>query len=487
MIKDTPFRSCVMAVVALVPLAGCNLLLGVDDLVQGGEDAAAADIDANIDAPPGSVRIRFVSVVRDFPSGAVDVYIGDETSARVTALRNASDYIVMDPGVTTIALREQGQVGGAPIQQLTNLAFQGDTSVTAVIAGVHASQAPDERVRLLPFVEDYAQPGAGQAQVRFVNAVTEFEGFGIDLGLDGESTPEIAGLGRYASTNAAGMPVTVTAGQGLRMGLVVGGATVAPLAPTGFAVGEGCFVIFSGRLAAAWGSPEALVGMTLCASRPPRIDGLGAEIALAHVVSDGTTCSVTGLGDGTTLIPSLALRQFGRTWAIENAVAEVTLNCSGQSALVPLESDAAINGPRQLALVGGSLPSSPALATFPAVTVPSTGSRHAYFVNLSADFVEQSACRTSVDGTVLGSLVGAQVIGPDFGQSSSTLSAGSHTIMFGLATTVTFPVSITGSGGATVFVLEGAFTPEGSQRPLRLTPVDVSVWPPVAGSPISPI
>jgi hypothetical protein len=118
------------------------------------------------------------------------------------------------------------------------------------------------------------------------------------------------------------------------------------------------------------------------------------------------------------------------------------------------------------------------------VTIPSTGSRHAYYVNLTANVGDTTV---TADGTNVGTMPEATVIGPSFGQPQSTLASGAHTIVFDdTVTALTFSVNIVGAGGATLYVLEGARNPPGSQRPIRLTPLDLSTFPPTAGAPISP-
>jgi len=482
----TSLRFHILGLISAATIAsttGCNLLLGVEDLTQSDPDAAV-----DIDAPPGTVTIRFVNVVRDFPgSGTIDVYIGDEPTARVTALRQVSSYVVVDPSVTRISLRQQGQSGGAPLHEFTGLTLAGDTKVTAVIAGVNASQSADDRVRLLPFVEEFAQAGTGQAQVRFVHAITDVTDVAIDVGLNNAAAPEVVGLPRFGASAAAGMQAE--AGRTLRLGLVEGGTTFTAFAANGLELGKGCFVIFSGQRSAAFNSLGVMTSTTVCTSQTPVIGSMGARVAVGHVISDATACDLRTI-DGNPLIESLEARELGTLWLLaedENFVG-VTLICAMQSVSVDLNSDFALESPRHMILAGGSLsPDFTNQARLMDVSIPSTGLRHAYFVNLSAG-VGDGILRIDGSDVVGNQVFGASIIGPAFGHAASVLSSGGHTLSYedvGQSVTMSFTVT-GGTGGATLFVLEGARVPQGAQRPLRLTPFDLGAFPPAVGTPTAP-
>lgn len=178
------------------------------------------DDDASPTTPtdPGEGSLRVVHASVDAP--AVDIYVnGDDVPAiEDLAYGQATDYLDLDAGTYLIELRAHGAEPQSPAAFAVDVTLADGQTVTAVAAGLLGSTEESDRFRILPLVEGFADPGAGNAAVRIVHAAPDAPTVALDIGNDG--SPEVTGFARFADTGAAG--VSLPAGEALRVGVWAG-------------------------------------------------------------------------------------------------------------------------------------------------------------------------------------------------------------------------------------------------------------------------
>ena len=165
------------------------------------------------------VMLRVVHASPDAP--AVDVYAKGVSTPLLISLEytETSDYLELEPGTYTIELRAHGaDPMSMPAFETGELTLDDGVVVTAVAAGLLGSSDPESAFRVIPLVEDFADPGAGNAAVRILHASADAPAVSIDVGNDG--MPEINGFERFAETGADG--VALPAGAALDIGIWAG-------------------------------------------------------------------------------------------------------------------------------------------------------------------------------------------------------------------------------------------------------------------------
>lgn len=165
-------------------------------------------------------QIRVVHASPGAP--AVDIYAEGVASPLITNLAygGASAYIDVAAGTYNIQVRGAGSdPGSAPVFETGDLPIPEGVKITAVAAGLIGS-APGsaDAFRVMPFVEDFTAPGAGNAAVRIVHAGADAPTVAIDVGDD--ATVDIANFERFDDTGAAG--VALPAGQNLQIAIWAG-------------------------------------------------------------------------------------------------------------------------------------------------------------------------------------------------------------------------------------------------------------------------
>ena len=470
------------AAATLVSSAGCNLLLGVEDLTQSEPDAAPEP-----DASSTTARVRVLHVVRGLPSGGlVDVYVDDETTPRLPALSGLSDYFTVTSASTKISIRAQGQSGGEPLFEFDNLVFEGGTDTTAVLTGLATSLTGDEAVRLIPVVDGYAQAGTGMTQVRFLNAIVDLPSVGIDLDFYGEGSPEVSGLARFASSPAAG--VGRASDQVLRFGIVSNGVTVAGFSSQTLPVGVGCLVVLSGKLAEPRDERDSLGATLACRTSIATLASRAEQFSVVHFLGDvqpPATATLLETPASRTINPNVGLRALSSFWIAAADEFGISMQFPSRTIDLGVTPDFADAG-RAVFVVGGTLqPGSGendgTVRMLVFAAAPTSGPRVIRFINMTADL-----------GTVELVDQGSNTLAGNAGFGSwseeAMLTAGTHqlTVRVGASPVATFPFTTSGAGGSTLLVLDGAETPTSGQRAVRLTPIDLSTTPPTVGSPIAP-
>ncbi len=261
----------------LYQLRRLSALFGIVALSAG---FAACDDDDDVMGPgDGMAELRVVHASPDAP--AVDVYVNQSGTPLVEDLAygEATLYVEVPSGAYTVQVRPAGaSASSSPAYQSGTIALADGDVLTAVAAGLLGSDAPDDQFRILGLFEDFGSPAAGNARVRVVHASPDAPAIDIDVGRNG--SVEIADLGRFEDTGAAG--VDLPAGTPIAIGInAAGGAEATSFTVPGLAAGAEYFVIATGLLGSLPAADDAFVLLA--------VDGTSA---VATILQNGPT---TGL------------------------------------------------------------------------------------------------------------------------------------------------------------------------------------------------
>jgi hypothetical protein len=218
-------------------------LLGV--VALGATTTACGDDDDPMGPPPatGTATLRVVHASPDAP--AVDIYAEGLATPLFTDLAygSATEYVEVDEGTYNIQIRAAGAPASeAPAFETGDLQLMDGDVITAVAAGLLASQDAADRFRVLPLAEAFDMPASGYARVRVVHASPDAPTVDVDVGDDGSA--EITGLARFANTGASG--VDLPAGTLLSVGILAGGDRVTGFTLPALPAGVEIFAIATG-------------------------------------------------------------------------------------------------------------------------------------------------------------------------------------------------------------------------------------------------
>jgi hypothetical protein len=161
--------------------------------------------------------LRVVHASPDAPS--VDIYVEGVAAPVITDLEygETSAYADIGAGTYNIQIREaRADASSAPAFETGSLPIPEGVKITAIAAGLLA-KAPgsSDAFRVMPFVEDFDAPGAGNAAVRIVHAGADAPTVAIDVGNDANA--EIIDFERFEETGEAGVPLP--AGEKLQIAI----------------------------------------------------------------------------------------------------------------------------------------------------------------------------------------------------------------------------------------------------------------------------
>jgi len=152
---------------------------------------------------------------------AVDVYAEGVAAPVVTNLKftETTPYLDLKAGTYNFQLRQAGSPAtSAPAYETGDLEIPDGAVITALAAGLLGSMDEDDMFRVIPLIEDWEDPGAGNAAVRIIHAGADAPAVAIDVANDGN--PEITDFDRFDDTGAAG--VALPAGSALDVGIWAG-------------------------------------------------------------------------------------------------------------------------------------------------------------------------------------------------------------------------------------------------------------------------
>jgi hypothetical protein len=341
-----------LALLATFALAGCS---DDDDPVSPGDG--------------GKTALRVVHASPDAPP--VDVYAAPADGGKASVLLfedlaygDASTYADVDPGDYTVELRAAGADPADPPAFATDVTITGGLKITAVAAGLLASGDEADSLRVLPLVENFSAPGAGNAAVRIVHASADAPAVAVDVGNDGN--PELTNFDRFAATDAAGLPLP--AGQALNIGIWAGDPLERVAVFTTPALPEGgeVFVIATGLVgtARAASTPFTLLAVTPDGALPFIAQNAPATVYALHASPNAPAVDIDA--DGSEIITNLSFGELSAPLQPLPGAYELSFRATGEttvaaSVVTPyLEADTAY-----LAIATGFLGGNPEFQLLP--------------------------------------------------------------------------------------------------------------------------
>jgi hypothetical protein len=210
----------------------------------------------------------------------------------------------------------------------------------------------------MPLVENFADPGAGNAAVRIIHASADAPTVAIDVGNDG--TPEIPALDRFAETGEAG--VALPAGSSLAIGIWAGNPLARVTAFTTPALpAANLLVIATGELGML---PRDETGFGLLAIGPDGVIGLIKQdptVFVLHASPDAPAVDVYVGGSATELVDNLSFGAISPPVQVPPAAYELDIRVwDGGGVAATVNTPELMAGERYLAVasgyVGGSNP-----------------------------------------------------------------------------------------------------------------------------------
>ena len=238
------------------------------------------------------------------------VYVEGSDDPVVTdlAYTETTDYLEVPEGEYNFQIRAAGaDPSDAPAYETGALTLPADATITAVAAGLLASADEADGFRVLPLVESFDDPGAGNVAVRILHAGSDAPEVGIDVGNDDPTAPDLDGVGRFVDSGEAGVPLP--AGAALQVGIAAGGNTVTAFTTPELPEGANLFVIATGLLGSL---PREDSGFGLLAVGPDGTIGLIRQNPVVYALHgswDAGTVDVCG--GGTELFADIGYGAFG--------------------------------------------------------------------------------------------------------------------------------------------------------------------------------
>ncbi len=329
--------------------------------------AGCSDDDDNDITNPGmdpdKAMLRVIHGSPDAP--AVDIYVndGDQAVVEDLAYGGASDYLEVDPGDYTVQIRAAGSDPMSDPAFDVSLTLTEGAMVSALAAGLLGSTDAADRFRVIPLIEDFADPGAGNAAVRIVHASPDAPTVALDVANDG--APEVTGFARFADTGAAG--VALPAGTNLPIGVWAGDplARASVFTTPELPAGANLFVIATGLLA---GDP-ASDGFSLLAVGPTGAIGFirpdaKAMVYALHGSPDAPAVDIDAMG--AEVVTDLSFGELSGALAVWPGAYDLDFRATGQTAVAASAMTPYLQpGMSYLAVASGYLGGTPAFQLIP--------------------------------------------------------------------------------------------------------------------------
>jgi hypothetical protein len=238
-------------------------------------------------------------------------------------------YLEVPAGTYDVQIRAHGaEPTDDPAFEVQGLMLAEGQVMTAVAAGLLGSTAEADRFRVLPFTENFADPGAGNAAVRIVHASADAPTVALDVNNDG--TAEVSDFMRFAETGEAGVPLP--AGSAIRIGVWAGDplARASVFTTPQLPAGANLFVIATGLLA---GDPLD-DGFSLLAVGPDGAIGFIRQDAKAMVYAlhgspDAPPVDIDA--DGTEMVTDLAFGALSDALAVWPGAYDLDFRATGSA------------------------------------------------------------------------------------------------------------------------------------------------------------
>lgn len=431
----------------------------------------------------GIATVRAVHASPDAP--AVDVYAEGVSTPLLSDVSygETTAFIPVPAGTYNLQLRPAGaDPATAPVYETGDVFLPGDATVTAVAAGFLGSGDAGDAFRILPLVENYDDPAAGNARVRILHASPDAPAVDIDVGDDG--TAEILALERFADTGESG--VDLPAGASLQVGVDVHpGTPFTAFTTPELPAGQELLLIATGSVAA---TPRADDGFGILAVGPTGTIGFIRQNPRVYALHAGADAPAVDIYAGDALL--VGSLGFGDMAGIQVPPGSYTLDfyATGTGPGNPAASadtpELAAGG-QYLAVAAGELAPEGTEAAFGLIAVEElfepTNFARVRVVHASADApAVDVGTSDGTDVTAIGDFTNLA-----FGEASQAagteIPVGALTI--GVAAAGTTPVvadfDVTTTAGLQVFaVAAGALAPDAGEEGFRLllVPVSEGAW-----------
>jgi hypothetical protein len=427
----------------------------------------------------GIATVRAVHASPDAP--AVDVYAEGVNTPLLSdvAYGETTAFIPVPAGTYNLQLRPAGaDPATAPVYETGDVFLPGDATVTAVAAGFLVSEDPGAAFRILPLVENYDDPAAGNARVRILHASPDAFAVDIDVGDDG--TAEILALERFADTGESGLDLP--AGTSLQVGVDVHpGIPFTAFTTPELPAGQELLLIATGSVEA---TPRADDGFGILAVGPTGTIGFIRQNPRVYALHGGADAPAVDIYAGDALLAeNLA---FGELAGIQVPPGSYTLDFyvtgtgPGDPAASAGTPELAAGG-QYLAVAAGELAPEDAEAAFGLLAFEElfdpTNFARVRVVHASADApAVDVGTSDGTDVTAIGDFTNL-AFGEASQASGTEIPVGALTI--GVAVAGTTPVvadfDIATTAGLQVFaVAAGALAPDAGEEAFRLLLVPVS-------------
>jgi hypothetical protein len=459
--------------------------------------AAGCDEDDGFVRPPptepteeGTASLRVAHSSADAP--AVDVYVAGvgDPLIRDLSYGEVSGYIDVAARTYTIEVRQAGaDPASDPVFISDPVGMAQNTEVTIVAAGLLAGPA-DAAFRLLPLVETFSPPAAGEALIRVVHAGADAPAVALDLGDDGSA--EITALARFDATDGAGIPVP--AGQALQVGILTSDAQARVTAFTTpeLAAGAEYFIIATGLLADLPRQPKGFVLFPMDHTAALSFVRQNPVVSALHGSPDAPPVDIV-TGDSL-LVENLSFGELSGPVQVPPGRYELGILPTGADPASPSATATTpqlVAGERYLAVATGFVTTASGQAwdmdhgepfqllfAQEKFDAEATSGAQLAFIHASPDAPPVTV------GAVEGDVIVAPTMADDvaFAEITATVALPAADLTVGLAPAgtmtpvVTFPVT-TANGDRAFAVAIGALTPDAGQQPLLLSLVDTTIFP----------
>ncbi|MEJ2721366.1 MAG: DUF4397 domain-containing protein [bacterium] len=438
------------------------------------------DTPTNVNNDMGNgAMVRVIHASPDAP--AVDIYAEGVTKPLVTnvAYGTTTAYLNIAPGTYNIQLRAAGSdPTSQPAYETGDLAIPKGAKITAVAMGLISSADAADQFRVIPYVENFSAPGAGNAAVRIIHASADAPTVALDVGNDG--TTEISNFGRFDDSGEAGVPLP--AGVELQIAVWAGSplqrVTVftTPQLPEGIEL----FVIATGLLSEL---PRDADGFSLLAVGPGGTIGFIKQNPVVFALHGSPDAPAVDIfAGGAELVDNLAFGQLSGAVQVPPGSYDLDFRVHDNGAVAATKATPVLSaGERYLAVasgfVGGGTPAFE-LLPYDESFVVSGGDARVRVIHASPD-----APRVDV-GTVAGNVLTPIPAFTDLGFKDASSGGGQSlpaaVLSVGVAQTgTTLPVAtfgITTSPGLRAYAV-AAGSLSGTGETFRLILVDTSVFP----------
>jgi hypothetical protein len=326
--------------------------------------AGCSDDDDNpIMSPPGDDK---TPAVTNLDYGQTSGYATLDNGAMLRAIHASPDapavdvYVEGANGSYTVELRGAGADAGSDPAFTVDVTIPDNAKVTAVASGLLNSSSDSDRFRILPLVENFDNPGAGNAAVRVVHASPDAPTVDLDLGDDGSA--DIPNFERFADTGAAG--AALPAGTELQIGILAGGSRVTAFTTPELPEGAELFVIATGLLSEL---PRETDGFSLLAVGPSGSIGFIKQnpvVFALHASPDAPNVDI--YAGAARLVEDLAFAELSGALQVPPGSYDLDFKATGQSGTAAtLTTPALAAGERYLAIASGFLTDAPAFRLLP--------------------------------------------------------------------------------------------------------------------------